>query len=312
MTQNLAQIKPLVEQSKGERDGDAEGEGQDNCDPRAMLIWAKYLGLRGQYRQGIKLLRKVLPLVEPVPFSRKYPKDLRLMAAIEPPWIMFSWLTHELIKKGPDDRSDSKVSIADEGINALRLGASEFQDPGALMLYAQFVGREESINAYEQCISKAATAGDIDACRKLANFYYLISLGKYPRCGTPAAKNAKLDDLEPSLPLDPGLEDSASSKSFYQRVLSYFQPRSLEDYRSIAKEWYLVGLRGKSLQSGLNLARIYQQEGNFGEAEAILEEVKNQSLHDKRAAKYNGAAERLIEANLSGQVSALKIEDLDL
>lgn len=270
-----------------------------NSDPRVKLLYAKYLGLRGQYEQGIAVVQEVLQLIEP---SRVYRKPtLTINNSIEPPWQLLAWLKRELRKtqitkeRGRGDRKgEANDVLSQEEVDALRLGAIEYQDPIALVHYARYIGEESGINDYETYMGQAAAAGNKDACRKLANFYYLISVGKYPQLGTRDAKSTKLQATAETTTEDIDVKETESSKGALSTLLSYFGPRPRHEYRALAMEWYHVALAQGCFGSGLHLSLLHGQDGNHKAAGAVFQEVEG------LADQMPDAAQKLIAALREG------------
>lgn len=271
-----------------------------NSDPRVKLLYAKYLGLRGQYEQGIALVQEVLQLIEP---SRVYRKPtLTINNSIEPPWQLLAWLKRELrktqIKKKNGGRGDRKGDADDvlsqEEVDALRLGAVEYQDPISLVHYARYMGEESGINDYETYMGQAAAAGNKDACRKLANFYYLISVGQYPQLETRDAKSTKLRTTAETTTEDIDVKEAESAKGALSTLLSYFGPRPRHEYRALAMEWYRVALAQGCFGSGLHLSLLHGQDGNHEAAGAVFQEV------EKHADQMQDSAQKLIAALQEG------------
>lgn len=253
-----------------------------NSDPRVKLLYAKYLGLRGQYEQGIALVQEVLQLIEPSQVYRK--STITIPHLLEPPWQLLAWLKRELRKsqikkkRGRGDKNgEANDVLSQEEVDALRLGAVEYQDPISLMHYARYMGEESGIQDYEKYMGQAAAAGDKDACRKLANFYYLISVGKYPQLGTRDAKSTKLQVTAETTTEDIGLTKVENSKGVLSTLVSYFGPRPLHEYRALAMEWYRVALAQGCFGSGLHLSLLHGQDGNHETAGAVFQEVQERA-----------------------------------
>ncbi|KAL4788312.1 hypothetical protein BJX76DRAFT_174570 [Aspergillus varians] len=273
---SLAQIEALATRSEGEK------EGQDNRDPRAMLIYAKYLGLRGKYAQGVNLVNDVLRMIEPSRLQPKPNEDLTISSMIEPPWELFLWLKRELRKKTKNDRGEDQ-GLTEDQRHAMQLGAVEYQDPKTLMRYAQQMGHERGIEFYETYMGQAAAAGNTSASRNLANFYYLVSLGVYPQSGTEAAKSTKLgrDRTATHTPNTLDLKPAKGWKGLLATLVSYFGPRPVAEYRSLALEWYNISWAQGSVGAGVDLALLYHEDGDIKKAETILKEVQRRADNPK-------------------------------
>ncbi|KAL4955979.1 hypothetical protein BDW69DRAFT_159614 [Aspergillus filifer] len=261
----IARVKTLATQTG------AEGDGQDNRDPQAMLIYAKYLGLLGDYKRAISLVCDVLRMIKPS-FSEPSPsEDLTLGHWLESPWELFLWLERESANE--DQTAAGSSENNGSNIDALRLGAIEYQDVNALRRYAQAMGHTHGIDRYEEYMGQAAAGGDKDACRHLANLYYLIYLGRYPRLGTSASKNSRVEQHEVRLPALEQSRDAESSQGLIGKILSYFGPRPYHEYLSLAEEWYKVAFAKGCVRSGNLLGQMYQHKGDIEKAEATLEQL---------------------------------------
>ncbi|KAL4803721.1 hypothetical protein BDV18DRAFT_144284 [Aspergillus unguis] len=307
----IAQVESLATRSNGEA-----GEKDSLRDPRAMLIYAKYLGLRGQNSKGIKVIKELLELITPTRTQSKPSEDLRMSGLIDTPWGLHLKMLRQrkendrghLSTKG--DVADGESVRADE-VEAMRLGAVTYQDPAMLLPYAQHMGEKENIQVYEQHLGQAAAGGNTDACRKLANFYYLTSVGRFPQSGTKPAKQFKLHQLRAPTPPNPDSQQSNKQTVFVDKLLNYFAPRPVDEYRLMAMEWYAVALAKGCLKSGLNLAQLLQLEGDFQGAETTLEDVKRRIASDAKENDYNFETGRLLEAN-SRKQKTLPVKYLDL
>ncbi|KAL4790788.1 hypothetical protein BDV19DRAFT_382067 [Aspergillus venezuelensis] len=246
----------------------AEGESQDNRDLQAMLIYAKYLGLLGDYKSAMSLICDTLRMIKPS-FSEPSPsEDLTLGDWLESPWELFLWLER---KSANENQTAAGSSENDESkIDVLRLGAIEYQDVNALRRYAQAMGHTHGIDSYEEYMGQAAAGGDKDACRQLANLYYLIYLGRYPRLGTSASKNSRIEGHEAHHLVLEQSRDKEASQGLIGKILSYFGPRPYHEYLSLAEEWYKVAFAKGCARSGDLLAQLYQNKGDIEKAEASL------------------------------------------
>ncbi|KAL4919906.1 hypothetical protein BDW62DRAFT_199324 [Aspergillus aurantiobrunneus] len=305
----LAQIKALATRPAGDI-------GQDNRDPQAMIIYAKYLGLRREYLQGIFLLHEALQFMEP---SQSQPRPDKNIAAswsfLEPPWELLLWLQRE---EGKQKRQNSNKAIKTEEytpdhIAAIRLGAEQYQDPNALIRLAQYEGHTTGVSQYEKYMGQAAASGHRHACRKLANLYYLVSTGHYPRPGTQATNSVKLRKNLSRLEMKVDLEGSRKPKGRLAALLSFFQLRPVHEYRSLAMEWYRVSWAQGCWHSGINLSLLYLQEGNTEEAKNLLQEVEERSapMGPTPNQPHYQKSRRLLETIELGDVESIDIHPLD-
>ncbi|CBF86095.1 predicted protein [Aspergillus nidulans FGSC A4] len=289
LTPSIALVEMLA--TRPERDE----EGRDTRDPRAMVLWAKFQGLRGHYREAIRLVQEVMRLIEP---SRTHPRrneNPTINGMVEPPWELYMWLRREEKKAGRGRRANGKgvVDTNTESLDtdeeaAMRLGAIEYQDPSMLMRYAQYCKERHQMDLYEEHMGKAAASGYKDACRKLGNYYYLVATGQYPRRGARPAESADKPGTQELHREVTDREVANDPEGFFAKLFSYFGPRPLSAYRSLAMEWWRVGWAQGCASSGLNLARLLQEEGDKVNAEKIIKEVQDgtaQPKHLPQAAK---------------------------
>ncbi|KAL4817252.1 hypothetical protein BDW67DRAFT_160107 [Aspergillus spinulosporus] len=289
LTPSIALVEMLA--TRPERDE----EGRDMRDPRAMVLWAKFQGLRGHYREAIRLVQEVMRLIEPtrtLPHRNEVPT---INGMVEPPWELYMWLRREEKKAGRGRRANGKGvadtntdSLDTDEVAAMRLGAIEYQDPSMLMRYAQYCKERHQMDLYEEYMGKAAASGHKDACRKLGNYYYLVATGHYPRRGTRPAESANKPGVQELPRKETDQEGANDPEGFFAKLFSYFGPRPLSEYRSLAMEWWRVGWAQGCASSGLNLARLLLQEGDKDNAERIIKEVQDgpaQPKHLPQAAK---------------------------
>ncbi|KAL3460472.1 hypothetical protein BJX64DRAFT_185764 [Aspergillus heterothallicus] len=242
-------------------------KGFDNRDLRAMLIHAKVLGLQRRFTPALALVEEVLQRIQPTRMEMKANKDLTVSSRIEPPWELYLWLKRASSGTskgksncyGPDEPLEG---LSEEEIDVLRRGAVNYLDPVALQLYADLMRQQGDFKKYEEYMGQAAAAGNRDASRKLANLYFLISSQQHPRPG------------ESVVSLEAGSEAAERPKGFPARILSYFKPRLLSEYRALAMEWYRVAWAAGCVRSGLNLAILFRQDGDIEGSDALLEEAK--------------------------------------
>lgn len=136
----------------------------------SMTVQAKVLGRLGKFDQGIHMIEKVIERIYPTKNHSPVDKEDSILETgflREPPWQTYAWLTECIGDHAATERIVEKAAV-------------EYQDPHALKNYALIKKKEDDLVSYEECMSKAAMAGDREACRKLANFYYLTSHGRFP------------------------------------------------------------------------------------------------------------------------------------
>ncbi|KAL5343660.1 hypothetical protein BJX70DRAFT_117886 [Aspergillus crustosus] len=339
LTAVLAQVKILATR----RDSDEH----DVRDPRAMLIYAKFLGLRGDYAQALSLVEELLKLTEPK--TRLIQKeDLVYAGNTEPPWELYFRLRRALVGRDDDFRVSARDDVKDPDlldlhrpmkkgqnekkvihdseysqkmvrayldptdIDVLRLGAEDYQHPFSLIRYAVVRGWTEGIHEYEKYMVQAASSGSRVASYYLANFYYLVYLGRYPRpVARPGTGAAKLEGTG-QMP-DPGfrLKEQHQEMNHFNRLLSYFRPRPLRDYRGLAMEWYSVGWGMNSIPAALRLSTIHILDSATDIAETLLDEIE-------AVAKDQGVSEEYaktiayLRSNLSSEGVHLSFHNLPL
>ncbi|KAL5000410.1 hypothetical protein BDV10DRAFT_162725 [Aspergillus recurvatus] len=270
-------------------------EGRDTRDPRAMILWAKFQGLRGHFREAIRLVQEVMRLIEPSQVQPHRNEIPTINGMVEPPWELYMWLRREEKNAGRNRRTDGKSfadtnadSLDTDEVAAMRLGAIEYQDPSMLMRYAQHCKERHQMDLYEEHMGKAAASGHKDACRKLGNYYYLVAAGHYPRPGAGPGESANKKGAQEWPRRVTGWEGSNNPEGFFAKLFSYFGPRPFREYRSLAMEWWRVGWAQGCGTSGLNLARLLLQDGDKENAERIMKEVQNspsQPKHLQQVAK---------------------------
>ncbi|KAJ5540731.1 hypothetical protein N7494_005807 [Penicillium frequentans] len=209
--------------------------------PPALLLQAKVMYLRGEYESAAELLEeKVLPYISPTARKPMPFEDIILGGLLDHPYRLYALVQATL---GELDNSQEHRNKSDE---AIRTAALVYNDPTALMEYASLMMNQNNLEKYEECMSKAATAGNGDACLYLANFYYLTHQGLYPTRGeqkptkanpNPAA-NWKPIEVNSKAELDP-IAKLGSWQSIMKMVKNSFnRSMSRADYHRLAYEWY--------------------------------------------------------------------------
>jgi hypothetical protein len=195
-------------------------------DPRAIALHSKVLGKREQYQEALVLLEKVMEWTYPTRLQPSTFEDVTLGGLLEPPWQLYAWLKESI--------GDQKATNA-----MLEMAALEYHDPKALVDYAHLMRVQGNTAMYEECMNKAATAGNPEACRKLANFYLLTYLGRLP-------------------------SQQSEDKSFRARISRFFgQSRTPEDYRKLAVNWYELAFAHGSNMAALILAILLREAGHL-------------------------------------------------
>jgi TPR repeat protein len=251
-------------------------------DPRAMTLHAKILGLRKRYADAIQLIEQVMTLIYPskVPVA----KDGGFaMARIEPPWRVYAWL-----KKKAKAQANATTKTGAAAVDAaeaetrtddlLRSAALDYQDPESLVQYAAARMQAGDRTMYEDCMSRAATAGNAEACRRLANFYYLTSLGRYPRRGVREAEAEATAPVEAATKPTPSASSRTSEPShrgkFSALLSSVFGPQPRAEYHKLATEWYELAFSHGNEQAALVLAVLLREDGSAARGLQLLEQIE--------------------------------------
>ncbi|KAG2414975.1 hypothetical protein HFD88_006164 [Aspergillus terreus] len=187
-------------------------------DPRAMLLHAKALARRGQHPAALALVEQVLSMISPTR-RRPLPDEEFMLPGITSPWQTYLSLKAEAGTL--DDAERERV---------LRAAADDYHDPAALAQYARLrLDRAADRDAYEEYMSMAAMAGHADACRRLANFYYLTSARRFPRRGAKTTIGSAPDAEEVEA------EDQGVLARWLPR---FYAPKPHAEYRALALDWY--------------------------------------------------------------------------
>ncbi|KAL1886486.1 hypothetical protein Plec18167_000417 [Paecilomyces lecythidis] len=197
----------------------------EDPDPRVSILYAQILGRRGQYREAIAIMEKLMQRIYPTKLRPSMMEDITMNGNLEPPWQLYAWLTEKAGERATTDET-------------LKIAALEYQDPSALVTYAHVMQTQGDLEMYEECMNKAATAGDSEACRKLANFYYLTHHGRFPR------------------------REDQNTSGMRNRIVSLFkQSRTKDDYRKLAMDWYELSFNHGSKKAALLLSMLLREDG---------------------------------------------------
>ncbi|KAJ6096691.1 hypothetical protein N7486_007437 [Penicillium sp. IBT 16267x] len=211
--------------------------------PPAILLQAKVMYIRGEYSRAAKLLEeRLLPNLSPTARKPTPFEDIILGGLLDEPFRLYA-----LIQATMGELYDSQEH-RNKSDEAIRIAALEYNDPTALVEYASLMMNENNLEKYEECMSKAATAGHGKACLYLANFYYLTHRGVYPTRGeqkptranpNPAA-NWKPIEVNSKAEIDP-ISKLSIGQSILKVVKSSFN-RSMNraEYHRLAHEWYTL------------------------------------------------------------------------
>lgn len=215
-------------------------------DPVSMTLHARVLILREQYNEALAMIEEVMRIIRPVTTSRisqdkHFPLDMA-------PWNVYEEANRKI---GNDAAADKAVETA----------ARDYQDPQALYRLAGSYMKDGDLENYEACMSKAASTGNADACRKLANFYYLTCLGHYPRRGENATEQKQRQ------------QEQQQQKQQKKSWISYFFGRMLspDDYLNLAREWYELACTNGSHDAALTMSLLLRLDGKFDLGKQYLE-----------------------------------------
>ncbi|RMZ40459.1 hypothetical protein AFCA_004174 [Aspergillus flavus] len=227
--------------------------GLTSNDPRALQLLAQVQGRRGKYTQALELMEAVLARIHPSKNTPRGPEHSYLISEVmETPWRVYAGLKEKV----------GDPMGADE---VMRRAALEYEDPAALQDYASLLMREMDLEGYEGCMSKAASSGDVMACLKLANFYYLTSKGWFPRRGVKVSDgdNAKAIP-KPTRTVDPAKSVEEKKPGALARFFSFLSAdvKSHAEYRKLAVDWYELAVKQGNSRAALLLAIIERENGN--------------------------------------------------
>ncbi|PLN86332.1 hypothetical protein BDW42DRAFT_159034 [Aspergillus taichungensis] len=216
-------------------------------DPRAMIVRAYLLAHDNQHQEARAQFDEALPLMEPSKRVVRLSNGTHLppLPQLESPWSLYASLI---------DKTDADPATARERF--FTSISRDYHDPAALVAQAASFLRHDppDFDAYEEAMTQAASAGNAEACRRLACFYYSTYQGIYPPRGHDSA-------LVP----DEIISDSSSSdwltkfKSFIQSIRG---PLPRAKFRQLAIEWFeLAALRGDA-KAALSFAMLLREDGD--------------------------------------------------
>ncbi|KAL2829785.1 hypothetical protein BDW59DRAFT_142025 [Aspergillus cavernicola] len=299
---------------KGELESlESEGEETPAPDLQAMVIYAKYLGLRKRYLEAFALVDEVMQHIYPSKLQQRPREDLTISSRIEPPWELYLWLRRairvDIVQTSDNIRlRQQNSSMGQDEIEVIRLAALEFQDPEALLRYAGLMGRCGMWDMYEECMGKAAAGGVRNACRKLAHYYYLTSIGQFSRLMEHEAM-AESEEMGVNVDMDAGPTEPEKPEGLLATVSSYFRPRPTREYRALAIEWYHAALAHGCITSGIQLAILKIQDGNINDARKIFEGLHWQA---KTPPNLRSTIQKISEAFDSGRKIRMRTQYFDL
>lgn len=258
--------------------------------PPAILLQARVMYLRGEYEPAAKLLEeKVLPYLSPTARKPMPFEDIILGGLLDDPYRLYALIQATLgeLHNSPEHRNESD--------NAIRTAALEYNDPTALVEYASLMMNQNNLEKYEECMSKAATAGNREACLYLANFYYLTHQGVYPTRGeqnptkanpNPAA-NWKPIEVNSKVEIDP-IAKLSSWQSIIKMVKNSFnRSMSRADYHRLAYEWYCLANRHGESRAGFMCALLSRDLDLVHDGRVMLEvsEMEQDPIYAKKLAE---------------------------
>ena len=177
--------------------------------PLSMIVQAMVLGRLGKFDEGISMIEQVMediyPTKNPNPIHEDdfVIDDAWLVEKPWTPWQVYAWLKESVGDQAATDKIIEKAAM-------------EYQDVQCLKQFAQIKMLQGNLELYEECMNKASMAGDMEASRKLANFYYLTFVDRYPIRG-----------------------EKTVAATMFGRI------RRRSEYRTMALNWYsLVSLSG--------------------------------------------------------------------
>lgn len=218
-------------------------------DPRAMIVRAYLLAHNNQHHEARAQFDEALPLIKPNKSAVSLSNGTRLppLAELASPWSLYASLI---------DKTDADPATARE--HFFTSIARDYHDPTALVTQAASFLRHDppDFEAYEEAMAQAASAGNAEACRRLACFYYSTYQGIYPPRGH-----------ESALVPDENTSDSSSSSSdWLTKLKSFIQsirgPLPRAKFRQLAIEWFeLAALRGDA-KAALSYAVLLREDGD--------------------------------------------------
>ncbi|KAI9931227.1 hypothetical protein MW887_010889 [Aspergillus wentii] len=237
---------------------DLEKIALEDRDPRAMVLYAKVLGLREKFPEALALMDEVMQKVYPVK-TQSADKGFFLVG-IDTPWEIYAWL--------------KEISGDSAGTDEImKTAALVYQDKEALLSYALIMMQKGDYEMYEECMNKAASAGNAEACRKLANFYYLTYHGRFPRRGEKVPEKSTAEDAPKGG--ETGTEEKKGLLDYFSSMFLRIRPRA--EYRTLALNWYELSFSHGDHQSALILALLLREEGQREDGFGFLE-LAEQSL----------------------------------
>lgn len=243
--------------------------------PPAMLLQAKILGIRGHLDAALDMLEKIMPNLYPSGRKPMTFEDITLSGALDSPYRLQAVTLAALA-----EMYDSQ-EYRDASDKALATAAMKYNDKEALLEYAGLMMTKSNLDLYEECMSKAATAGSPKACLFLANYYYLTYMGRYPTHGERKAVNFDAKTWKYTPPSNPQSESKgpwASLKKMFG--ISMTRP----EYYDLAKGWYQLAYSHGEHRAAFMCALLEREAGKLNEGRVFLEQsmIENEPLYEKK------------------------------
>lgn len=200
--------------------------------PLAMRMQAEVYWDQKRYDKAIKMLEQLHDRTYPSNFYVGIKDDITLSGRLNAPW---NRLAEFYMHRDMEQKADALTKV----------GALDYQDPDALMAYAFRMKEQGNWDAYEQCVSIAATAGNGTACMRLGNFYYQIFQGTIPSAYV--------------LP-----ENTPWLRSHFYRWLGIRRPRN--DFRKLAIDWYELAEIHNDKRAIRNYVILCREDGEINKA----------------------------------------------
>lgn len=251
-------------------------------DPRAIVLYAMVLSRQEKYNDVVKLLRPLLNRISPSKSLPSWDNDALLRDSILPPWEV---LIHAAQAAG-DYNTVREVE---------RIAALEYLDPKALASYAyEQLATNDDFTQYEQYMCQAASAGNGDACFRLANFYYLTLLNLHPitlkNLSNPQAEQPEKGKVAAAFKQHQ--EECAKDRRKWQeqrqslvgRVAqfcsaSFVESRLKLDHVKLSLQWYGLACSHKNARAYLFLAMLIRSHEN-AESNQIPEDLLTEAAKD--------------------------------
>ncbi|CAL5870414.1 uncharacterized protein PFLUO_LOCUS4650 [Penicillium psychrofluorescens] len=219
--------------------------------PPAMLLEAHFLQRLGKNQEARDLLDKeIFPYLQPTAIQPPLWEDITLGRNIQSPWTLLATITAQLQLHEMTDQ-------------ILETAAIKYQDSDALVKYAAVLWQRGEQDKYEECMNKAAMAGNPDACFRLANYYYKISEHVYDPRSERTWESPATNPVERFL--------QKLFRPLQERIRQKIDPFiHRETYAKLATEWYEVATELNS----------------SNRVPALMAAILHRRVHNWRAAQY--------------------------